>query len=159
MSIAVLTATTAMITPLAQKSLVTAEPITTAAISRDVLDKRAIQTVSRSLVRKAPAVKAKPKPVKPKPVKTFAPVVHTTAWIERVRLCIIAHESGGNPKAHNPSGASGLYQFMPGTWHSITGLPGNAADYSVAIQTAAFYKLFNGGKGARNWVTAGMCGA
>lgn len=25
-------------------------------------------------------------------------------------------ESGGNPKAHNPSGASGIYQFIPGTW-------------------------------------------
>lgn len=56
--------------------------------------------------------------------------------------CIIARESGGNPKAYNrSSGASGLVQFMPRTWHSVTGLPGNAGDYPVEVQMAAAYKL------------------
>jgi hypothetical protein len=33
--------------------------------------------------------------------------------------CIIRHESQGNPRAVNPrSGASGLGQFLPGTWKS-----------------------------------------
>lgn len=34
------------------------------------------------------------------------------AWMRRVPQC----ESHYNPYAHNPSGSSGLYQFMPGTW-------------------------------------------
>lgn len=30
-------------------------------------------------------------------------------------------ESGGNPRAVNPSGYYGLYQFSPGTWRSVGG--------------------------------------
>jgi hypothetical protein len=40
----------------------------------------------------------------------------------RVMLC----ESGGNPSAHNPSGASGLFQVMPGwadEYQGVTGVP------------------------------------
>lgn len=40
----------------------------------------------------------------------------------RVMLC----ESGGNPSAQNPSGASGLFQIMPGwadEYQSVTGVP------------------------------------
>ena len=56
--------------------------------------------------------------------------------------CIIRRESGGNPTAVNrSSGASGLYQFMDSTWHSVTGLPGKASQYSPAVQTAAALKL------------------
>lgn len=33
-------------------------------------------------------------------------------WMHRIPGC----ESGWSPYAHNPSGASGLYQFMPSTW-------------------------------------------
>jgi soluble lytic murein transglycosylase-like protein len=32
--------------------------------------------------------------------------------------CIISVESRGNPSAHNPSGASGLGQFLPATWRT-----------------------------------------
>lgn len=35
---------------------------------------------------------------------------------------IIQCESGGNPRAHNPSGASGLFQFLGSTWRSLGGL-------------------------------------
>lgn len=72
--------------------------------------------------------------------------------------CIAKYESGGNPKAENPSGASGLYQFMPGTWTSVTGKPPPASAYSVAEQRAAFDKLWANGAGASHWVTAGKCG-
>jgi hypothetical protein len=50
--------------------------------------------------------------------------------------CIISHESGGNPTAWNSSGsgASGLYQFMPGTWGGYDGYA-NAADAPAAVQT------------------------
>lgn len=30
--------------------------------------------------------------------------------------CIIAHESGWNVQAYNPSGAGGMFQFMQSTW-------------------------------------------
>lgn len=49
-------------------------------------------------------------------------------------------ESGGNPKAVNPAGYYGLYQFTVGTWQSLggTGLP---TDASAATQTALAQKL------------------
>src|SRR5215469_2619618 len=56
--------------------------------------------------------------------------------------CVIQAESGGNPGAVNPSsGAGGLYQFLPSTWHALgfSGLPQNA---SVAEQNAAFAKEY-----------------
>jgi soluble lytic murein transglycosylase-like protein len=34
------------------------------------------------------------------------------AWMLRIPAC----ESTWNPYARNPSGSSGLYQFMPSTW-------------------------------------------
>ena len=57
-------------------------------------------------------------------------------------VCVISHESSGNPRAVNPaSGAGGLYGFMPSTWASIgfSGLPENAP---VATQHAAFQRLY-----------------
>jgi hypothetical protein len=73
-------------------------------------------------------------------------------WIESVRLCIIQRESRGNYRAQNRhSSASGAYQFLDGTWHAVTGLGGSAKDYSVSIQDAAFYKLFDSGRGRSNW--------
>ena len=71
-------------------------------------------------------------------------VVHVTDAAYRVSAgmtsCIIARESGGNPRAVNPySGAGGLFQFLPSTWHSLGfgGLPEYA---SVATQYKAYYK-------------------
>lgn len=58
--------------------------------------------------------------------------------------CVISAESGGDPTAQNPvSTASGLFGFLDSTWLSVTGLPGPARDYSVATQTAAFWKLYD----------------
>lgn len=34
------------------------------------------------------------------------------SWLLRIPAC----ESGWNPYARNPSGSSGLYQFLPSTW-------------------------------------------
>lgn len=76
-----------------------------------------------------------------------------------IAACIRKHESGGNYSALNGgSGASGAYQFLDSTWQAVTGLPGKAMNYSPAQQDAAFWKLWNNGAGANQWVTAGMCG-
>lgn len=53
------------------------------------------------------------------------------------RAWIIAHESGGNPTARNPSStASGLYQMINGTWKAYGGSTPTAAQASVAEQNA-----------------------
>jgi hypothetical protein len=53
------------------------------------------------------------------------------------RAWIIAHESGGNPRAKNPtSTASGLYQMINGTWKAYGGSTPTAAQASVAEQNA-----------------------
>lgn len=53
-------------------------------------------------------------------------------------------ESKGNPTAENSSSsASGLWQFLDGTWESVTGTPAPASQYSAETQTAAAAKLRN----------------
>ena len=48
--------------------------------------------------------------------------------------CIIQHESGGNPRAVNPSsGAGGLFQFLPSSW-ILYGGTGRPQDASVQEQ-------------------------
>jgi len=72
--------------------------------------------------------------------------------------CIRKWESGENYTAQNPaSTASGAYQFLDTTWQATTGLPGRAMNYSPAQQDAAFDKLWAGGAGASQWVTAYHC--
>ena len=75
-----------------------------------------------------------------------------------VAACIRKWESGGNYSAQNPtSTASGAYQFLDSTWQSVTGLSGRAMNYSPSIQDKAFYKLWNNGRGAGQWVTSYHC--
>ncbi|GAA4836513.1 resuscitation-promoting factor [Luteimicrobium xylanilyticum] len=64
----------------------------------------------------------------------------SSASVSGVWAKLAACESGGNPKAVNPAGYYGLYQFTVGTWHSLggTGLP---TDASAATQTALAKKL------------------
>ena len=60
--------------------------------------------------------------------------------------CVISRESGGNPRAVNPSsGAGGLFQFLPSTWAGLGyagAYPGGAQTAPVGVQEAAFAKLF-----------------
>ena len=70
--------------------------------------------------------------------------------------CVISRESGGNPRAVNPSsGAGGLYQFLPSTWASLgySGLPENA---SVSEQTQAFNQLY-AEDGTSPWAPSDHC--
>jgi len=67
---------------------------------------------------------------------------------------VIAHESGGDPAAVNPSsGAGGLYQFLPSTWAGL-GLPGLPQNASVAEQNQAFATLY-AQSGAAPWAGDG----
>ncbi|QOI67418.1 hydrolase [Streptomyces phage Beuffert] len=105
--------------------------------------------------RKARQVNRKPVETKPK-VQT---PTHNHVAPGGIAACIRKYESGGNYRAQNPSStASGAYQFLDSTWQAVTGLPGRAMNYSPAQQDAAFWKLWNNGRGANQWVTAGMCG-
>jgi resuscitation-promoting factor RpfB len=58
-------------------------------------------------------------------------------------------ESGGNPRAVNPAGYYGLYQFSLSTWRSVGGT-GNPIDASPAEQTARAQALYARG-GAGQW--------
>ena len=79
--------------------------------------------------------------------QSAAPGGHvSTAGLGGFESCVIAHESGGNPRAVNPtSGAGGLYQFLPSTWASLgfaSAYPGGAQSAPVSVQRAAFAKLY-----------------
>lgn len=58
-------------------------------------------------------------------------------------------ESGGNPKAVNPAGYYGLYQFSLSTWHSVGGT-GNPVDASPSEQLYRAKLLYKKG-GAGQW--------
>jgi resuscitation-promoting factor RpfB len=63
-------------------------------------------------------------------------------------------ESGGNPRAVNPAGYYGLYQFSLGTWHSVGG-SGNPIDNSSSEQTYRA-KLLYKRSGAGQWPVCGQ---
>lgn len=62
-------------------------------------------------------------------------------------------ESGGNPRAVNPAGYYGLYQFSLSTWHAMGGA-GNPIDNSSAEQTYRA-KLLYKKAGAGQWPVCG----
>lgn len=118
-------------------------------------ERKAALAVAAEKVRKQREANSKPRVYKP---KVQQPVQNHVAP-GGIAACIRKYESGGNYRAQNPSStASGAYQFLDSTWQAVTGLPGRAMNYSPAQQDAAFYKLWNNGRGASQWVTAGKCG-
>lgn len=84
------------------------------------------------------AVSAAPAPAPNAPV--------STGGMSSFENCVIQRESGGNPRAVNPtSGAGGLFQFLPSTWASLgyaSSYPGGAQTAPVSVQEAAFAKLY-----------------
>jgi len=68
-------------------------------------------------------------------------------------VCIIEHESGGNPNALNPSGASGLFQVKPFWFDTYGGNPFNPADNIVV----AYQVYLEQGFGAWSVYNAGKC--
>lgn len=68
-------------------------------------------------------------------------------------LRVMRCESGGNPNAQHPGSlASGLFQFLPSTWRTVTGedYPGNVFHGPSNIAAAA--KLSSGGTNWGAWV-------
>ncbi|MCA1683024.1 MAG: transglycosylase family protein [Actinobacteria bacterium] len=71
---------------------------------------------------------------------------------------VVQCESGGQNLPPNSAGASGYYQFLPSTWKGMGGSTPNAYQASKAEQDRLAGALWNNGKGARNWVCAGIVG-
>lgn len=133
---------------------------------------------SRSTPRPTlPTVKPTVKPTKPPVVKPRAKIVKLVKKVIKhpvykkktvkksrkvslsgIAACIAKYESGGNPRAENPSStASGLFQFINGTWNHFGGYA-RAMYAPASVQLEKFYQVWNGGRGAVNWVTAYKCG-
>ena len=98
-----------------------------------------------------------PRPVAPKKRVNPKPAVvkQHSGWEEAARICIVHRESRGNPRAQNRhSTASGLYQFIDGTWHNFRGYR-HAKDAPPSVQTERFWQVWNHGKGRNNWYLRG----
>jgi soluble lytic murein transglycosylase-like protein len=71
-------------------------------------------------------------------------------------LTVIQCESNGDAGAYNPySGASGLFQFLPGTWATVSPRAGFAGasvfDGEANIGTAAWLSNYYESRGASPW--------
>ena len=72
---------------------------------------------------------------------------------------IVQCESGGQNLPPNAAGASGYYQFLIGTWRGLGGSTPQAYQASKAEQDRLAAQLWDGGRGASNWVCAILLGA
>jgi soluble lytic murein transglycosylase-like protein len=74
--------------------------------------------------------------------RAFAPQGQAAVdWGLRVAAC----ESGYNPNAYNSSGASGVFQFMPGTFRATPYGNQNIFDAAANVNAAAWYFQQHGG--------------
>jgi len=76
-------------------------------------------------------------PTKPSPSTSTGTKADSLNWAALARC-----ESGGNPRAVNPSGYYGLYQFSLPTWHAVGG-SGNPINASPAEQLLRAKILYN----------------
>lgn len=91
---------------------ITSFPLTTVAT---------VETVPTTTTTEPPVATTTTVPVQPAPVQQTATVT-ASEDIRATFECIIAHESGGDPAAVNPSsGAGGLFQFLPSSWIAYGG--------------------------------------
>lgn len=71
---------------------------------------------------------------------------------------IVQCESGGRNVGPNSAGASGYYQFIVSTWRGLGGSTPQAYMASKAEQDRLAARLWDGGRGARNWDCAAIVG-
>ncbi len=89
------------------------------------------------------------------PIVVSASIVATSSNIAAVMQCIKNHESGNYAENSHAGGASGAYQYEPGTWQTWSaraGYPGYMYAYEAPpnVQDAVTaYTLTHGGAG--NW--------
>jgi septal ring factor EnvC (AmiA/AmiB activator) len=69
---------------------------------------------------------------------------------------IVQCESGGQNLPPNFAGASGYYQIIPSTWRLFGGSGPAAWKASKAEQDRVASRIWNGGRGASNWVCAAL---
>jgi hypothetical protein len=72
---------------------------------------------------------------------------------------IVQCESGGQNLPPNGAGASGYYQMLPATWRGLGGSTPQAYQAPKAEQDRLAARLWDGGRGARNWVCSELVGA
>jgi resuscitation-promoting factor RpfC len=102
----------------------------------------AARHAARQAERRAERARARAAAQAAAPTTPSAPSTVGTAGMGAFEACVIAHESGGNPRAVNPaSGAGGLFQFLPSTWADL-GYPGLPQYAPVSEQEEAFAKLY-----------------
>jgi len=97
--------------------------------------------VTREPVTEQVSVGTKPRPAPP---AAPAPTADGLNW-----AALAACESGGNPRAVNPAGYYGLYQFSLSTWASVGG-SGNPIDASPSEQLSRAQTLY-ARSGAGQW--------
>jgi hypothetical protein len=89
-------------------------------------------------------------------VATGTPESPAPPQLTGVWACIAQHESGGNPRAVNPAGYYGLFQFSLAAWASVGG-KGNPIDASPAEQLMRA-QMLQARAGWGQWSTARLCG-
>ena len=75
-----------------------------------------------------------------------------------IPYAIVECESGGQNLPPNSATASGYYQFTTATWRGLGGSTPRAYLASKAEQDRLAARLWNGGRGARNWDCAVIVG-
>jgi peptidoglycan hydrolase CwlO-like protein len=75
-----------------------------------------------------------------------------------IPYAIVLCESGGQNLPPNSAGASGYYQIIPSTWSGFGGTGPAAYLASKSEQDAVASRIWDGGRGASNWVCASIVG-
>ena len=71
-------------------------------------------------------------------------------------LCVAEHESGDNSDAESPSGAEGLFQFMPSTFANTPAGRAGGSIWDAAASSQAAAWMYSQGQQAQ-WSTNSMC--